>query len=139
MDNQIYYSASKNGFYFSEDKENCIAGAGWPEDALLISERWYQYLLTGQAAGRQITANQSGQPILVSPPVDYVGVAESEKTQRLVEATTQIAPLQDAVDLAIATDEEFSRLNAWKKYRVEVNRIDTSLAPDINWPIPPEL
>ncbi|EON9774816.1 tail fiber assembly protein, partial [Escherichia coli] len=50
-----------------------------------------------------------------------------------------IAPLQDAVDLEIATEEETSLLEAWKKYRVLLNRVDTSTAPDIEWPVIPEV
>ncbi len=38
---------------------------------------------------------------------------------------------QDAADLEIATEEETSLLEAWKKYRVLLNRVDTSTAPDI--------
>ncbi|HBB1352433.1 TPA: tail fiber assembly protein [Escherichia coli] len=48
-----------------------------------------------------------------------------------------IAPLQDAVDLEIATEEERSLLEAWNKYRVLLNRVDTSTAPDIEWPANP--
>ncbi|HCP3098873.1 TPA: tail fiber assembly protein, partial [Escherichia coli] len=47
------------------------------------------------------------------------------------------APLQDAVDLEIATEEEKSLLAAWKTYRVLLNRVDTSLSPDIEWPSQP--
>ncbi|ECW0880022.1 tail fiber assembly protein, partial [Salmonella enterica subsp. enterica] len=46
----------------------------------------------------------------------------------------KIAPLQDAVDLGIATDDEKAQLDEWKKYRVLVNRVDTS-AP--SWPDKP--
>ncbi|EPO1520873.1 tail fiber assembly protein, partial [Escherichia coli] len=35
------------------------------------------------------------------------------------------------------TEEEASLLTAWKKYRVLLNRIDTSTAPDIDWPTIP--
>ncbi len=52
-------------------------------------------------------------------------------------ANEHIAPLQDAVDLEIATEEEASLLAAWKKYRVLLNRVDTSVAPDIEWPAVP--
>ncbi|EHH6603082.1 tail fiber assembly protein [Escherichia coli] len=38
------------------------------------------------------------------------------------------APLLDAVELGIATDEETSLLAAWKKYRVLLNRVDKSTA-----------
>ncbi|ECN9829095.1 tail fiber assembly protein, partial [Salmonella enterica subsp. enterica serovar Tennessee] len=41
-------------------------------------------------------------------------------------ASGKIAPLQDAVDLGLATDEEKSQFAEWKKYRVLVNRVDTS-------------
>ncbi len=37
----------------------------------------------------------------------------------------KIAPLQDAVDLDEATDKEKASLLAWRKYRVQVNRVDT--------------
>ncbi|HGB3594706.1 TPA: tail fiber assembly protein, partial [Salmonella enterica subsp. enterica serovar Bovismorbificans] len=50
-----------------------------------------------------------------------------------------IRPLQDAVDLGIATDEEIQKLGAWKRYRVEINRIDTSNLLDISWPLPPDV
>ncbi|EEV4001967.1 phage tail protein [Escherichia coli] len=41
------------------------------------------------------------------------------------------------VDLEIATEEETLLLEAWKKYRVLLNRVDTSTAPDIEWPALP--
>ncbi|ECQ0824939.1 tail fiber assembly protein [Salmonella enterica subsp. enterica] len=51
--------------------------------------------------------------------------AEETKNNLLQMATEKIAPLQDAVDLGEATDDEKARLLAWKKYRVQVNRVDT--------------
>ncbi len=63
--------------------------------------------------------------------------AEETKKSLMQVASEHIAPLQDAVDLEIATEEEASLLTAWKKYRVLLNRIDTSTAPDIDWPTIP--
>lgn len=76
----------------------------------------------------------------VEPPsqAQLVAAAEQEKQYRLTVANNQIAPLQDAVDLDMATDEEVRLLNAWKKYRVLVNRVDTNKAPDIQWPPQPQ-
>ncbi|EBR9315741.1 tail fiber assembly protein, partial [Salmonella enterica subsp. enterica serovar Muenchen] len=51
---------------------------------------------------------------------------EGTKSRLLQMASGKIAPLQDAVDLGLATDEEKSQLAEWKKYRVLVNRVDTS-------------
>ncbi|EHQ6799519.1 tail fiber assembly protein, partial [Salmonella enterica subsp. enterica serovar Derby] len=57
--------------------------------------------------------------------------AEGIKSRLLQTAAEKIAPLQDAVDLEIATDDEKVQLDEWKKYRVLVNRVDTT-NPD--WP-----
>ncbi|EDH7685704.1 tail fiber assembly protein [Salmonella enterica subsp. enterica serovar Virchow] len=57
--------------------------------------------------------------------------AEGTKRRLLQMASGKIAPLQDAVDLGIATDDEKAQLDEWKKYRVLVNRVDTA-NPD--WP-----
>ncbi len=50
-------------------------------------------------------------------------------------ANKKITPLVDAVELDIATNEEALLLKEWKKYRVMLNRVDTSKAPEIDWPI----
>lgn len=65
-------------------------------------------------------------------------IASSRLAAEMDEANRTIAPLQDAVDISIATDEEITRLAEWKRYRVELSRIDTSKAPDITWPVRPE-
>lgn len=69
---------------------------------------------------------------------DLIADAEMRRTTSLSAAGIAISPLQDAVDLGIATDVETRRLKEWKKYRVLLMRIDTSKAPDIEWPLPPQ-
>ncbi|MDK3007911.1 tail fiber assembly protein [Providencia rettgeri] len=68
----------------------------------------------------------------------HIEGAKYQKQALLIEATNQSTPLQDAIDLGIATDKELIQLNAWKQYRVDLNRIDTSAAPDIAWPEKPQ-
>lgn len=67
----------------------------------------------------------------------HITEAEQKKQMLLSEVTESIAPLQDAVDLGMETDEEIASLRERKKYRVLLNRVDTSLAPDIEWPEKP--
>ena len=54
-------------------------------------------------------------------------------------ATTRMAPLQDAVDLGDASPEDELEIEAWKRYRVALNRIQRQ--PDfpkaIDWPTSP--
>uniref|UniRef100_UPI00189BCD81 tail fiber assembly protein n=1 Tax=Morganella morganii TaxID=582 RepID=UPI00189BCD81 len=76
----------------------------------------------------------------INPPVteeQLIAEAEAKKQALIAEASTAIAPLQDAVDLDMATSEEDEKLKEWKKYRVMLTRVDTSSIPDITWPIKP--
>ncbi|MEX6318210.1 tail fiber assembly protein [Providencia huaxiensis] len=66
--------------------------------------------------------------------VALVTHAEYEKAQRLEEAEQHIAMLERKVRLNMATDEEKSLLTAWEIYSVKVADIDTSLAPNIEYP-----
>lgn len=56
-------------------------------------------------------------------------------------AALRIAPLQDAVDLGLATDAEAAQLLAWKGYRVELSRIteQEGYPSAVAWPEPPTL
>lgn len=69
-----------------------------------------------------------------APAVDYAAIAEKEKEDLMASATVIMAPLQDAVEEEMATDEETALLKQWKKYRVLLSRVDVSAAPDITWP-----
>lgn len=91
--------------------------------------------------------------VLISPNADYqwngiqwiappkevlIATAEVEKTSLMVAAEAAIAPLERAVRLGIATKEEQALLTAWETYSVLLSRIDTSMAPDIEWPVVPQ-
>ncbi|UNH37772.1 tail fiber assembly protein [Moellerella wisconsensis] len=69
--------------------------------------------------------------------VALVAQAEQEKAKRLEEANKTITYLQDAIEVGLDDDDYQAKLTAWKTYRVYLNRIDTSFAPDINWPEKP--
>lgn len=75
----------------------------------------------------------------IEPPTreEAIEKAESLKAQLLSVAAQAIAPLQDAVDLSMATEEEMASLSTWKTYRVLLNRVDTSEPDEIEWPESP--
>lgn len=64
-------------------------------------------------------------------------IATSRKAASMEEAAQAMAPLQDAVVVGMATDAETSLLTEWQKYRVLLNRVDVTKAPDITWPEAP--
>lgn len=79
-----------------------------------------------------------------SPPAppsldELTARAVAEKTQLMNWASEMILPLQDAVDLEEATSDELILLKAWKKYRVNLNRIEgqENYPESIDWPDPP--
>ncbi|MBP6518317.1 tail fiber assembly protein [Shewanella sp.] len=68
----------------------------------------------------------------------FVAIADNEKAQRLEDAEQQILMLERKVRLDMATDEEAALLKQWEIYSIKVSDIDTSIAPDIDWPVKPE-
>ena len=64
-----------------------------------------------------------------------IAAADQQKKELISQVTADISILQDAVALNMATDEEKSQLSSLQGYRVLLYRVDTSLAPDIIWPV----
>ncbi len=91
--------------------KRCLANGEWVFDGKKVSQRIY-----------------SAEERMAS--------AEARKNELLAIAGAAVAPLQDAVDLDMATEAEKALLADWKKYRVTLNRLDMS-APDIDWPMAP--
>jgi hypothetical protein len=86
--------------------------------------------------------NKAGMPYWANAPeataAELQDLALSEKQRRMQVAVNTLSVLQDAVDLGIATEAETASLTAWKTYRVLLNRVDTTAAPEISWPEVPE-
>lgn len=65
--------------------------------------------------------------------------ADAAVTSGMAEAARQIAVLQDAVDLSIATDAEAAAHAAWRRYRVLLSRVPQDPAyPSVALPEQPE-
>lgn len=69
-----------------------------------------------------------------------IAEADTEKSHRLGIAQQKIVVWQTKLLMGRKlTDAESASLNAWMDYIDAVTAIDTSTAPDINWPVPPEV
>lgn len=135
MNEQCYYSFSAKGFFWLSEDE--LKSKNIPADLKPFSEEKHAALFLGQEHGKYISHTPEG-PILVDMP-DYtpeelIMQTERKKTGLMQAANDAIAPLQDAVDLDMASDEEKTVLMKWKKYRVLLNRVNLENAPDIIWP-----
>jgi len=108
-----------------------------------ITDEYHQSLLVGQLLGQRISTDENGYPVLIDIVISdntIKQIVDEKITALMTVATETIAPLQDAVDLGIATDDETTSLTAWKNYRVLVNRVTTQSGypKDIDWPVQPE-
>lgn len=134
----IYYSASKQGFFPGFMKAEYQQAGNWPDDLKEISDHWFNYLLGKQTEGKVIVPDEYGLPVLANPPeptqAELINQAEATRAALMVTASAAIAPLEDADELGIATDDEKESLTLWKRYRVMLNRLDMSAAPSIEWP-----
>lgn len=97
---------------------------------------------TGAATAIETLGAVPANFCLTPPPLSAEKLQAQALGQRdalLATAAIRIAPLQDVVDLTIATAEEESALTAWKQYRVALNRIEqqTGFPHSIDWPVPP--
>lgn len=60
-----FYSRSTGGFYLQD-----VHGDSMPSDVVEITNEEHAELMTGQSAGKVITADRNGRPILVAPSED---------------------------------------------------------------------
>lgn len=64
--------------------------------------------------------------------------AQQQKSSLLAEAQSTISLWQTELQLGIISDDDKASLIAWMKYIQALNAVDTSAAPDIDWPVKPE-
>lgn len=137
-DEKYYFSAKELSFYPESLKEDYIKAGSWPNDLIEVEVGVFLEFTAQPPQGKVRGSNKNGMPAWKSSPAstkeELISIANAKKEAERTIADKSILPLQDAVDLEMATDEELSNLNDWKKYRVLLNRIDTSTAPEINWP-----
>jgi hypothetical protein len=136
------YSPLTNGFYPRELREVYDDAASWPDDGIAVSDVVYrEYQTLPPPEGKVRVAGTDGLPAWADIPAPSVAELKAEATAMLsalmAKANAAIAPLQDAVDIDDATEAERASLTAWKKYRIALNRLDLSAAPDIAWPAYP--
>lgn len=137
-----YYSPGLDNFYPAVDKQEYIDAGNFPDDVILVEESVFvEFALIQPPSGKRRVAGADGLPTWgdIPPPTpeQLQQRAEYQKRQWLNAAKEKIDIWQDAVDLDMATKEEKAALLKWKKYRVLLNRVDCSTAPDIVWPEQP--
>nr|WP_099124051.1 tail fiber assembly protein [Xenorhabdus stockiae] len=139
------YKYSDNLFYPYALKADYIKSGIWPDTGIDVDESVFAQWTAPPPVGKMRITGSDGLPAWgdIPPPTpptpqEMQQRAEHQKQRLLSKAKEKIDIWQDAVELDMATKEEKAALLKWKKYRVLLNRVDCSTAPDIVWPEQPE-
>lgn len=137
-----FYSATTNGFYLEDDFKLYAAAGTLPDDLVEITNELFESCMNAPNCNSHIEPDANGLPSVVEDiqTAEQIKSAIDGQISGLSSlASLRIAPLQDAVDLGIATEEETTLLTAWKTYRVALNRVPTQAGypTTIDWPEQP--
>lgn len=138
-----FYSAQTGGFYPEEHRETYEQSEdGWPADAVMISDEQHAALFARREVNLVISPDDKGYPVLSEPSEptreQVVALARAKKVSMIEAVGGLIDPLADAEILSDITDGEADRLRMLRELRVQLNRIDVTVAPAIDWPELPD-
>lgn len=129
----MFYSKSANGFF---DSLSVI-----PDDSLEISDEKYAEMIKGIEAGKVLSSDDKGYPVLLDFTLtkeQQIGEATIVKNGKVEDAMSKISVWQTELQLGIISDNDKASLINWLLYIKELQAVDTSSAPDIEWPLPPQ-
>ncbi|WZB71327.1 tail fiber assembly protein [Achromobacter xylosoxidans] len=144
MMKNYYYSAASNAFYPVTLRDDYERSGTWPTDGVPVDEDVFcEFACAPAPHGKTRVVGPDGLPAWgdIPPPSAEQVLADAMalRASLMAQATTAIAPLQDAADLKIATAAELQQLQAWKTYRVQLNRLasDAGFPASVSWPDQP--
>ncbi|HDL6893853.1 TPA: tail fiber assembly protein [Yersinia enterocolitica] len=138
------YSANSNSFYPISIKELYVSAGSWPTDGMEVSDDIFNKF--GQPmVGKVRVAGPDGLPAWADiPPLTDKELAEikamnatqaqAAKTKLISDASDKIETLKDRIE---AGQDKAAELKLWKSYRIALDDVDVSAAPDIEWPVVP--
>lgn len=141
MDN-YYYSAKQNVFLAADSrllkKDNF-------SDAIAVGDDVFNEFFRTINNGKRRIAGPDGLPAWedIPPPTaaeikaKEIAEAEQKKSHLLAEASEVTKGWQTDLLLGSISDEDKAKLIEWRTYIKELEAVNTSSAPEINWPEPP--
>lgn len=135
------YSAVNNAFYPVALQDDYVASGSWPEDAKEISDAKAAEFMGIPPDGKYRVADKKGAPKWeAAPPLtqsELTAIADAKKASLISEAINQTGLWQTQLLLGIITEKDKVSLTKWMEYIQAVQAVDTSTAPDIDWPKKP--
>ncbi|MDE9480993.1 tail fiber assembly protein [Xenorhabdus bovienii] len=138
------YKYSDNEFYPYALKQDYIKSGIWPNDGTDVDETVFKEYTTPPLGKIRIMGNDGfpawGDAPSYPPltPEELQQLAEKFRENLLDGADTEIMRLERIIRREMATPDEKKLFDEWESYSIELYRLDTSTAPDINWPKAPK-
>lgn len=136
------YSAATNAFYPWTLKDDYLKEDAWPESGVDVDEDIFEEYCGAPPEGKIRSFDKKGNPcwIDIPPPTtaELIAQAEAKRSELLFSAKEHISLWQTELQLGIISDDDKASLITWMTYIQALNAVDTSTAPDIEWPVKPE-
>lgn len=135
----VFFSASKLGYYPAADRKDYETAKSWPDDAVEMTPAELKTFWRQTAPAGRVLGSNKGRPAWVEGPPPSAAQILRQRDQALAEANFRISPLQYAVDLNIAGVAEIAKLEAWKRYAVQLIRLEAQpqFPETFYWPAQP--
>lgn len=139
------FSAKDNSFYASAELPLYELAGTCPSDLVPVAEEVFvEFAVDLPPEGKTRGVGADGMPAWIDAPAvsdDELRMRnEANRTYLMRLAGERIAPLEDAVDLGVATDKEVALLAEWKRYRVDLRRMEEQpgYPLEVVWPSEPQ-
>ncbi|WP_039045600.1 tail fiber assembly protein [Plesiomonas shigelloides] len=141
MKNTYVWSA-KNISFFPVSNISDYKKTDWDvSDAINVGDEIFDTYTNVPPIGKMLGVDSVGMPAWVDiPPLskdEYIKAANNEKDFRINNARAHISLWQTQLQLGMISDTDKAKLIEWMHYITALQAVDTSTAPDINWPQQP--
>ncbi len=136
------WSAKHSAFFRTVDIEMKLYPDWDLSDLRPATDDEFTRFTSPSPAGKVLGTDPDGNPYWADlPPLTHeqlVSAASEEKQRRLVTAQQTISLWQTQLQLGMISDTDKASLIVWMRYITALQEVDTSTAPDIDWPTPPD-
>ncbi|MGL4270139.1 MAG: tail fiber assembly protein [Plesiomonas sp.] len=137
-----YIFSAKNNAFFPKAMLDEYTSSGWDlDDAISVPDEMFIEFSGMHPDGKTRGGDSAGMPVWIEmpPPTkeQLIQIADGEKQGLLTNAQRSISLWQTQLQLGMISDTDKASLIAWMNYITALQAVDTSIAPDINWPQQP--
>nr|WP_153879741.1 tail fiber assembly protein [Citrobacter freundii] len=143
MENYIF-SPANNAFYPLGLKSAYEAANSWPDDGITVDDAIFAEYTGRPPEGMMRGVGGDNMPLWIEQPKptqeELIAAADAEKQARIDRANVYMNGKQWPGKAAIGRlkADELAQYSLWLDYLDALEAVDTSSAPDINWPESPE-